>query len=240
VGAAGLEQATSTTHRKRSTATVPADATAGPAGLCVWWLGLPISRHHVGVQASLIVITGPPGAGKTTAARMVADGFDPSVHLHADDFWRFIRTGYTVPWRPESRAQNAVVIDALASAAVTYAVGGYHVVLDGIVVPWFLDRLLARARPGPVEVHYVVLRPAQAMAAQRVADRPADELADRHKAIAAGRPGDPGPVAHIYREFAALGRYETHVIDSSALSPEDTAEAVRRLVASGRALVSRP
>ena len=112
-----------------------------------------------------------------------------------------------------------MVIDAVASAAITYAMGDYHVVLDGIIGPWFLDRLLVRARSGQVEVDYVVLRPAQAVAAQRARGRPGHELAERHEALASHRPASPGPVAHMYREFAALGPYEAHVIDSSAMSP---------------------
>ena len=112
------------------------------------------------------------------------------------------------------------MIDALASAAITYATGGYHVVLDGIIGPWFLDRLLRRTRTGSVQVDYVVLRPAQA-------------------ALAAQHPASPGPVAHMYREFSALGPYETHVIDSSALSPEQTAEAVRQMLTTDQMRISR-
>jgi hypothetical protein len=44
----------------------------------------------------------------------------------------------------------------LAKAAERYAQGGYFVVVDGIVGPWFIHPFKSLKQP----VHYVVLRPA--------------------------------------------------------------------------------
>ena len=74
----------------------------------------------------MIVLTGPPGAGKSTVARLLADALPFSVHLHSDDFWRYIRQGRIAPYLPAAHRQNQVVIDALTQAAFAYAAGGYH------------------------------------------------------------------------------------------------------------------
>ena len=40
---------------------------------------------------------------------------------------------------PESNEQNLIVIEAFLEAAKRYARGGYDVIVDGIVGPWFLE-----------------------------------------------------------------------------------------------------
>jgi len=78
-----------------------------------------------------MVLTGPPGASKTTVAAILVQRYTLAVDLHADDFWRFIRSGAIPPYLPETHRQNTVVITALARAATTYAAGGYNVIVDG-------------------------------------------------------------------------------------------------------------
>ena len=55
-----------------------------------------------------------------------------------------------------------------------FATGGYTVIVDGIVGPWFLDPFRALER----DVTYVVLRPALEAAEQRAADRGEHPLKD--------------------------------------------------------------
>lgn len=58
---------------------------------------------------TVVVLTGPPGAGKSTVARVLADRFMPSVHLHTDDFWHYIRRGWIAPYLPEAHRHPAAL-----------------------------------------------------------------------------------------------------------------------------------
>lgn len=99
-------------------------------------------------QGRIIVITGSPGTGKTTTASIVAkeSDMDKSVHMHTDDFFHYLSKGAIPPHLPESNKQNLVVIEAFLEAAKRYARGGYDVIVDGIVGPWFLEPWKALAQ----------------------------------------------------------------------------------------------
>jgi adenylate kinase family enzyme len=73
-------------------------------------------------MGSLLVITGPPGAGKSTVARLIADAAERSVRVEGDAFFGFLATGAIEPWLPASNDQNTVVTRAAASAAGQFAI----------------------------------------------------------------------------------------------------------------------
>jgi adenylate kinase family enzyme len=48
----------------------------------------------------ILILTGPPGVGKTTTAGLVTERSARAVHLESDAFFHFIRSGYVEQlWR---------------------------------------------------------------------------------------------------------------------------------------------
>ena len=167
----------------------------------------------------VVIVSGPPGSGKTTVSAALASGYERGVHLESDWFYRSIRSGFVAPWLPDAHSQNEAVMEVAADAAATYAEAGYVVVWDGIVGPWFLDRVVRRLGARKIHVQYLVLRPKRVTASQRVQER--DETAETSGAEV------------MYDQFADLGEFEPHVVSSDAPAAQ-VIETCRAALVDGR------
>ena len=142
-------------------------------------------------------MTGPPGAGKSTVAPILSAQFNPSALVAGDQFFAFIDQGYVEPWTSDAHRQNEIVTAAAAAAAGRLARGGFTVVYDGVIAPWFLQAF--RSAAGVPSLHYAILLPAAELCLKRVHARADHGFRDQ----AAAR--------HMYQEFASAAVHPRHI-----------------------------
>jgi predicted kinase len=166
----------------------------------------------------IVIVSGCPGSGKTTLSESLARSFPQGLHLVSDVFYGFPASPID-PTATESQHQNTVIMRALGCAARAFAEGGYQVVLDGVIGPWFLPTL-AEEIGDAVSVAYVVLQVSEAEALGRVRERQG--------------PGASATVSHMVRASTELGTLQSHAVDTADRSPDEIFEAVQRGLSEGQ------
>ncbi|HEV6952732.1 MAG TPA: hypothetical protein VKY86_05715 [Promicromonospora sp.] len=69
----------------------------------------------------LLLVTGPPGSGRSTVTAALAELWEPSVLVEGDAFFAFLRRGAISPWLP---GVVEAIRAAVASGRTRYAVTG--------------------------------------------------------------------------------------------------------------------
>jgi cytidylate kinase len=174
-------------------------------------------------MARLTIVSGSPGAGKTTFCARLAREMPKGLHIPSDVFYEFPAHPID-PTRPESQSQNEAIMHALGAAARSFLAADYEVVLDGIVGPWFLPTLLEEV-PHGASIAYLLLTADPQVSIERVRAREGLDLSER--------------VLSTHKHFIDLGTYEAHRFDTTDRSPDAVYETLRAALLEDRFALRR-
>ncbi len=174
-------------------------------------------------MGSLLVVTGPPGAGKSSVATVLAGRVSPSVLVEGDAFYAFLASGAIPPWLLASQVQNLVVGRAAAAATAVFA-AEYDTVYDGVLGPWQLADFM---RAGSIDaLDYAIVLPPVEVCVERVATRVGHGF------------DDEAATRKMHAEFTAATIDTRHVFTDVVESPDAMAELIVARRATGSLLRS--
>ncbi len=180
----------------------------------------------------IIILSGPPGSGKTSVSVALCERFDRMIHVQVDWLREWVRAGYRHPRQAEQGDRQAIeqlrMGIANAAAVARTSIGyRYAVVIDDVVVaeqaPHYREEFAALGVP----VHLVTLLPNLETTLHRDATRGPDSIPDR---------------VHILHERlsaeAARGNLPGAILDTSTDADAwVTADRVQEVVSRGEAVL---
>jgi adenylate kinase family enzyme len=165
---------------------------------------------------SIFLITGPPGAGKSTLANALMQRFEFGVHIPVDNLRLLVASGRhdVDPWTEETERQFRVAEQVMCAMTKRYVDNGFAVAIDHCRSLARLDQVLADEG---LEVKKILLLPSL-------------EITQERNRVRTNKDFDTSTLVNIITYVSDRYREEDHigwqVIDNSQLSVDETIELI--------------
>ena len=179
----------------------------------------------------IILLSGPPGAGKSSVAEALCERYDRMLLIEVDDIRHMVRAGYRHPWvdDQQTREQLQLAIRNASAIALQSAATRYSAVITDVItaeaVAWYRDALASTS----VSIELVTLLPSLEETISRDVDRDGSMA---------------GRASTLHAQLAAeinAGSIPGAVLDTTAhANARASADAVQDAITRGQAIFGSP